>query len=370
MKVFNKDKALRQIKLKQNKNTYIKKVSIVLSCFILIVGIMYFTFAKFEQNSEEYTLINGVVKYGGSGDITLSYVVDGVSQSVPPDKDKYLLTGATCTNADITYDSKSWKLSIENYTGKVKCNLTFEEATYNIVQKWLSSANIDKNYTTLSEVFDDTDSLSILTSNEGSCDYLKNSTEWINDVTSNENAMTYLGNNDYCADSLYFDEKWKDAIIDSTYWDKVLKPLIPKMTSNTTPSGECFASDVRLNLGDTGWYRAFDWDDTTSLYSDAYAYGKVMYIGYRFDNKIIAKKIYIKQNTNFANSHFKTFVIQGSNDGTNYSDIFTESGTGAADGYYSIFNDNSFKYYRFKLTMDGGNSTPRLYLFSLQLYGR
>ena len=88
MKVFNKDKALRQIKLKQNKNTYIKKVSIVLSCFILLIGIMYFTFAKFESNSEEYTLINGVVKYGGSGDITLSYVVDGVSQSVPPDKDK------------------------------------------------------------------------------------------------------------------------------------------------------------------------------------------------------------------------------------------------------------------------------------------
>ena len=40
MKVFNKEKALRQIKLKQNKNTYIKKVSIVLSCFILLIGII------------------------------------------------------------------------------------------------------------------------------------------------------------------------------------------------------------------------------------------------------------------------------------------------------------------------------------------
>ena len=76
MKVFNKDKALRQIKLKQNKNTYIKRISIVLSCFILvIVGIMYFTFAKFEQNSDEYTLINGVVKYGGSGDIQLYHII-------------------------------------------------------------------------------------------------------------------------------------------------------------------------------------------------------------------------------------------------------------------------------------------------------
>ena len=37
MKVFNKDKALRQIKLKQNKNTYIKKVSIVLSCLKILI---------------------------------------------------------------------------------------------------------------------------------------------------------------------------------------------------------------------------------------------------------------------------------------------------------------------------------------------
>ena len=130
MKVFNKDKALRQIKLKQNKNTYIKKVSIVLSCFILLIGIMYFTFAKFEQNSEEYTLINGVVKYGGSGDIQLSYVVDGVSQSTPPAKGTgYKLKNYECTNADAVWDNSTWRISIGEMTGKVKCNLEFETAT-------------------------------------------------------------------------------------------------------------------------------------------------------------------------------------------------------------------------------------------------
>ena len=128
MKVFNKDKALRQIKLKQNKNTYIKKVSIVLSCFILLIGIMYFTFAKFESNSEEYTLINGVVKYGGSGDITLSYVVDGVSQSTPPAKGTgYKLKSFECTNATGRWDNKEWGLMVKNMTGKAKCNLEFEK---------------------------------------------------------------------------------------------------------------------------------------------------------------------------------------------------------------------------------------------------
>ena len=130
MKVFNKDKALRQIKLKQNKNTYIKKVSIVLSCFILIIVIIMFTFAKFEQNSEEYTLINGVVKYGGSGDIQLSYVVDGVSQSAPPAKGTgYKIKNINCTNGTGTWSNSRWSIEVSNITGKVKCNLEFETAT-------------------------------------------------------------------------------------------------------------------------------------------------------------------------------------------------------------------------------------------------
>ena len=63
MKEFNKTKELNKLKLKKNKNIYIKRISIILSCVILIIGIMYFTFAKFESNSNEYTLINGIVKY-------------------------------------------------------------------------------------------------------------------------------------------------------------------------------------------------------------------------------------------------------------------------------------------------------------------
>ena len=145
MKVFNKDKALRQIKLKQNKNTYIKKVSIVLSCFILLVGIMYFTFAKFEQNSEEYTLINGVVKYGGSGDIQLSYVVDGVSQSAPPAKGTgYKIKNVNCENGEGRWDKNEWEVRIKNITGKVKCNLEFEVATD--VEVTIYSAPSDEIY--------------------------------------------------------------------------------------------------------------------------------------------------------------------------------------------------------------------------------
>ena len=62
MKQFNKNKANRKINFEQNKSTYIKRISIVLVCFILLIGIIMFTFAKFESESEEYTLINGKVK--------------------------------------------------------------------------------------------------------------------------------------------------------------------------------------------------------------------------------------------------------------------------------------------------------------------
>ena len=148
MKVFNKDKALRQIKLKQNKNTYIKKVSIVLSCFILIIVIIMFTFAKFEQNSEEYTLINGKIKYLG-GDINIvSYNYDGTSNSLPPNKNEgYILTNINCEGATGEWDDLNWELNISNLTSKVKCNLTFDKnSNYQIIKYNPNGGYLEEQY--------------------------------------------------------------------------------------------------------------------------------------------------------------------------------------------------------------------------------
>jgi len=71
MRPFNKDRALRKIKIKQNKNPYIKRISIVLSCIILIIGIMLFTFAKFES-TYEYTLINGQISSYSSANLQIT----------------------------------------------------------------------------------------------------------------------------------------------------------------------------------------------------------------------------------------------------------------------------------------------------------
>ena len=64
MKKFNKNNAELNIKIKQSINAYIKRIGIFLSCLLLVVIIMFFAFAKYETNSSEYTLINGIVKRG------------------------------------------------------------------------------------------------------------------------------------------------------------------------------------------------------------------------------------------------------------------------------------------------------------------
>ncbi len=128
MKVFNKEKALRQIKLKQNKNTYIKKISIVISCFILLFAIIYFTFAKFESNSPEYTLINGKV-VSGSKDVNVIAIYKGTEQvnEIPARGSGWLFDRAECTNgATAEWNFDKWAILISTTT-KTKCSLYFKQ---------------------------------------------------------------------------------------------------------------------------------------------------------------------------------------------------------------------------------------------------
>ncbi len=148
MKQFNKNKELKKLRIKQNKNTYIKKISIVISCFILLIGIIMFTFAKFESNSSEYTLINGKVKYLG-GDINIvSYNYDGRNNSEPPSKeDGYILTNINCENAQGEWDDLNWELNISNLTSKVKCNLEFDKTSnYQIIKYNTNGGYLEEQY--------------------------------------------------------------------------------------------------------------------------------------------------------------------------------------------------------------------------------
>ena len=129
MKQFNKNKELKRLRIKQNKNTYIKRISIVISCFILLIGIIMFTFAKFENSSPEFTLINGKV-VSGSKDVNVIAIYKGTEQvnEIPARGSGWLFDRAECTNgATIEWNYDGWGPDIRNLTTKTKCSLYFKQ---------------------------------------------------------------------------------------------------------------------------------------------------------------------------------------------------------------------------------------------------
>lgn len=177
------------------------------------------------------------------------------------------------------------------------------------VQTWLHCANIfDKtDLTTIDDVIADTTTLNTLIANENANDYLVRSTTWASNLCSNESAMTYIGLNDYCANKLLADNTWFETICNSPYFEKVLKPLILPMTSNTGSDGsEASASSIFSSVYEP--YKAFD-NDINSYWcskegtSDAY-------ITYKFNKDVTIYLIdLINKYTDDLNGSFYSLYI-------------------------------------------------------------
>lgn len=159
---------------------------------------------------------------------------------------------------------------------------------------WLACAGINKSYTTLAEVLADSTTLLALLSDNNANDYLVRSKTWTG------------------------------------------ASIVPTMTSNTTPSGECSAS---ANLTDA--YKAFDGDSST------YWEGTRItneYLQYGFVNATVCKKAVMTQVVGYAGDLTK---IQGSNDNSSWVDITTTISTSGTT-YTALFSNNTtaYKYYR------------------------
>ena len=98
-------------------------------------------------------------------------------------------------------------------------------------------------------------------------------------------------------------------------------PLVPTMTSNTTPSGECFTNTSSQYSGREPW-RAFD---KTNDFWQNYGQNDVPNnLGYKFPTPQIVKKVAVASinasASGYSNSHaLKTYNLYGSNDGTNWT---------------------------------------------------
>lgn len=173
------------------------------------------------------------------------------------------------------------------------------------IQIWLHCGNIwDKNYTTLAQVLADTDTLVALMASDNAVDYLVRSTTWIGNLA-----------------------------------------LVPIMTSDNTPEGECFGSTYYQSQYD--YYKVFDGDGTTR-WASAEGDTTGSYVGYHFTSSVCVNKVTIKTTS------AATGIIQGSSDGVTYEDIQSINITTAeTDMTFSFSNGNKYPYYRFYNTTAG-----------------
>lgn len=139
---------------------------------------------------------------------------------------------------------------------------------------------------------------------------------------------------------------------------EVLTPLVPTMTSNTTPSGECISSS---NQSGTDAYMAFDQNDNT-LWS-ANTLGS-SWLGYIFTSKQKVSRFRLKY---YADRVVPSVTVQGSDDGTTWNDIETITTSASADTEYSF--DNNTSYYEYRLVFNMGSGV-RATIYRVQFYQR
>ena len=189
---------------------------------------------------------------------------------------------------------------------------------------WLMYGGVSDTYSTLADVLADPSALASLMSSQWASDYLVRCTTWASTITADQSAMSYIGMNNYCSNTLIADSTWLTAINNSAYFESVLNAKIPTMTSNTTPSGECYGTST--GSGHDYWY-AFDGNNSSWWWAHEGAGGGVnQRVGYKFPQKVKASKVKIRS-TNYGISYprLKNYKIQGSDDGVNFVDI--QSGT-------------------------------------------
>lgn len=121
------------MKLEKFTNNSRKNFTYILIFIVLFIGvsigiIIQKTYASF-QETKTFNVIEGTVKYEGTGDVFVAAYVDGVKTDKFPDKTDYYynVKSSNCTNeAILNFDLLKWKANISEVTlPNTKCNLYF-----------------------------------------------------------------------------------------------------------------------------------------------------------------------------------------------------------------------------------------------------
>lgn len=188
-------------------------------------------------------------------------------------------------------------------------------------------------------------------------------------ITEDSTAMTYIGLNNYASNTLLADSDWAKAICVSNYSDSVMNVHNPNMSSNTTPSGYV-ASASSVYSSQFPAYQAFD-GTGYSWCSDA---GSSFYVRLKFAEAIIinAFKMIVNHDDVNQNRQFNNWKIQGSNDASNWTDLYTSTELTVSDVVYGGLFNNSTPYLYYQLYIIK-NATTKSYspeIEELRLYSR
>ena len=241
------------------------------------------------------------------------------------------------------------------------------------IQTWLKCAAInDKNYTTLAEVLDDTDTFTALLQDSNACDYMARSTTWSTTICADADAMARIGKYDYCSCALLGNSTWNSAILASSYADSVALSLVPKMTSDTAPSGTVSASGVMTSANDFSAWKAFD--GVTGSSTDKWVANTTTnaWIAYEFPIAVVVNKVWLIADVSGSHSCAKNVSIDAY-DGSSWVTLKTATLTdhsSATDDYLTFDNDTAYTKYRvFVSDMYVTSSGTCIALRNVQFYG-
>ena len=300
----------------------------------------------------------------GKGKLTLYPMHDGLW--------KYYATSDVSGYHEVTITLEKWG----NYP--VELNDIPKGATVtptDDIQTWLKCAELNKSYTTISEVLADTNTLLALISDNNASDYLARSTTWVSDVCNNESAMTYIGLDDYCAWSLLDNDTWNEAICYSPYFEKVLNVHLDTLDSSSTEvTAESYFAQY-----DYFPYNAFDGNESTGWWAYSKTLKDSFWLQYKSNKlaNVIMKKAILIGTTGSTLLPPQDIVLYR-NDDIPLCDAFKITDkSGDTKTTIIVFNNNkvgkSDTYKLITTCTPNGNSSGGYngaIIFELQFYGR
>ncbi len=173
---------------------------------------------------------------------------------------------------------------------------------YNDFKKWISYANLENKYNSISDILNNSTDLNIVMNKKECVDYMIKSTGTImQEIANSETAIREIGNSDYAASKVINDETWFATIQNSEYADvfdeKAVK--IPELTDNTSNG---IVTGTPLYSTAYKLYYPFT-EGTPNVRS-----GANIWCPYPYENSWIAYEFNIENNINIYKLKFNSFA--------------------------------------------------------------